>query len=544
MDSFGPRKPRNFSRNRRPSSTGNAGGFGGGSRNSGGDRAGFGGDTYTPDRGRRPFSRPRSGGSEGGDRPYTPRRDTPSTFGGNDSSFGGSSTNNSNSGSGSYGPRKPSYGSSRGSSSGSSFGGGSRGSSGGSSFGGGRSYGGSGRSFGGGSRGGFSRGGGRGGRSFGGGGGRGRGGNVDISSFIRKAQEQALEHTPVEYVTKHTFVDFGFVDQLTKNIVAKGYINPTPIQDQIIKPIMEGRDAIGLANTGTGKTAAFLLPILNKTFIDKTQKTIILVPVRELADQISKELQTFAPGMGIFYTLCIGGASISMQMQSLRKNPHIVIATPGRLRDLVNRRAIDLTKFKNVVLDEVDRMFDMGFSEDITFLIGLLPKEGRQSLFFSATLPSAIRRLAEQHLVNPVQVSVKTQDVSVNVQQETMSVQGPKKVEALIDILKKPEFEKVLVFVQTKRGAESLLMRMEDAQIEAESIHGDKTQAKRLSALRAFKENKVKVLIATDVAARGLDIPNVTHVINFDKPNSYEDYIHRIGRTGRGTNKGIAITFV
>lgn len=413
-------------------------------------------------------------------------------------------------------------------------------SSGGRRFGGGNDRGSSGerRSFGGGGYG-RSSGGRR--RGFGGGRGRGRS-TVDISQFIRKAQEQAA--MPVEtYETKHTFKDFNFLPTLQMNIEAKGYSNPTPIQDQVIKSILEGKDVVGLANTGTGKTAAFLLPLIQKIAKQGHGRVLVIVPVRELADQIRNEFITFAKGMNVHSTIVIGGAGIHKQIELLRRKPQFVIGTPGRLKDLFERRALDLIQFDHVVLDEVDRMFDMGFAEDVSFLLSKV-QEKRQSLFFSATMPAEIQRLADTHLKDPVKISVKTREITANVQQEIVTATNHNKFEKLLELLQSNELEKVLIFCETKRGTETLMRHLDDNGVDSVTIHGDKTQAKRQQALRLFKENKVKIMIATDVAARGLDIPNVTHVINYDKPQSYEDYIHRIGRTGRGNQQGVAMTFI
>lgn len=394
----------------------------------------------------------------------------------------------------------------------------------------------------GGSRFGGRRGGGR-SRSGGGRGGRFGGGNVDISSFVRRAQQDAIDVPVVVYTPKNTFKDFGFVVPLEKNIIRRQYAAPTPIQDQAIPAVMEGRDVVGLANTGTGKTAAFLLPLMNKLFLNSREQAIIIVPVRELADQILKEFDEFAQGIHMSAALCIGGTSIGKQIQMLRRNPQIVVGTPGRIKDLFERRVLNLSGFSTIILDEVDRMFDMGFSEDIGFILSKLP-EKRQSLFFSATMPGPIKKLADTFLNNPVEISVKTRETAANVAQETVHVPSFKKIETIVEMLKKPEFEKVLIFVKTKHGTEDLRGALERQQVYAETIHGDKPQSKRLFALKLFRDNKIKVLIATDVAARGLDIKDVTHVINYDKPGSYDDYVHRIGRTGRGDKKGTAITFI
>jgi len=406
---------------------------------------------------------------------------------------------------------------------------------------------GSGSSFGGGRRsGGF----GGGGRRFGGGSGGGnRGGgrrfspSVDISQFVRRSQEESQGPKVVHEIKHKLFSEFPISAELLRNIEAKGFTGPTPIQDQSIPLMLEGKDVIGLANTGTGKTAAFLIPLIEKLTKDRTQHILVIVPVRELADQIYDEWLSLTKNMRLYAALCIGGASIGRQMSDLRQNPHIIIGTPGRLKDLYERRVLPLEKCGNVVLDEVDRMFDMGFSEDIRYLLSKLPVE-RQSLFFSATMPPEIKRLAETFLKSPTTISVKTQDSAENVDQQLVRATAYEKFDKLKEMLNSEGFNKVLIFTKTKHGTEHLKDQLVAVGIRAESIHGDKTQGRRQQALNAFKQDKVQALIATDVAARGLDIKNVSHVINFDKPSTYEDYIHRIGRTGRGDKKGTAITFV
>jgi len=406
------------------------------------------------------------------------------------------------------------------------------------SSGGGRRFGGNGGGFGGRrGGGGFRRGG------FGGGRSRHAAPVVDISQFVRRSQEESKGEKKVHVIKHQSFREFGLSEQLIQNIEVKGFTTPTPIQDQSIEHMMEGRDVIGLANTGTGKTAAFLIPLIEKLLKDSTQHILVIVPVRELADQIFEEWMSLTRNMRLYATLCIGGASIGKQIAQLKRNPHIIIGTPGRLKDLYERGMIPMNKYANVVLDEVDRMFDMGFSEDIRFLLGQLPEQ-RQSLFFSATMPPEIQRLAETFLQSPVTISVKTQDSAANVDQQVIRVPAFEKFEKLKELMQSEGFDKVLIFTRTKHGTEHLKDQLVAAGVKAESIHGDKTQSRRQSALRAFKENRVQALIATDVAARGLDIKNVSHVINYDKPATYEDYIHRIGRTGRGDKKGVAITFV
>lgn len=368
-----------------------------------------------------------------------------------------------------------------------------------------------------------------------------QGDKIDVSRFICKVKEVTKE---TEYTPQNKFSDFKVNSCLKNNIAQRGYIDPMPIQDQAIPYILEGKDLVGIANTGMGKTAAMLIPLIDKVFNNRMERVIIITPTRELAFQIEDEFRQFARSMGLWSVVCIGGVNIGRQIMNLRRNPHFVIGTPGRLKDLIERRILDLSRFRNVVLDEVDRMFDMGFYQEIKRLLDQLPKE-RQSLFFSATVPDAIKNLINDFLRNPVTVSVKFRETAANVEQDIVRVNGyAKKIEVLHELLIKKEFSKVLIFGKTKIGVEKLSRALYERGFKAESIHGDKNQHKRQKALNSFKLNFVDILVATDVAARGLDIPNVSHVINFDLPNTYDDYVHRIGRTGRANQKGQALTFV
>jgi ATP-dependent RNA helicase RhlE len=375
----------------------------------------------------------------------------------------------------------------------------------------------------------------------------GRGGKgeskIDINAFIeRNARKASSAPAPVAEI-KHKFTDFGFVEELTANLAKRDYVIPTPIQDQAIEPIMAGRDMIGLANTGTGKTAAFLLPLINKIYSDRSQKVLIIAPTRELALQIEDELRKFSWGMKIFYTSCVGGLPIGKQIGSLRMRQDFVIGTPGRLKDLANRGFINFASFNNIVLDEVDRMLDMGFVDEIRYFLSQLPAE-RQSLFFSATMPEKIARLTESFAKNPVTVKVSSGETAVNVHQEVIKAGRFEKKAKLHELLAQVGMDKVLIFSETKRDVEKLAVELIESGFKAESIHGDKRQGQRQKALRDFKDERIKILVATDVAARGLDIKDVSHVINYTTPKTYDDYIHRIGRTGRGHSKGIALTFV
>lgn len=362
---------------------------------------------------------------------------------------------------------------------------------------------------------------------------------IDKSLFVNKT----VQETTVQHEIKHGFSDFLISDQIKRNIQEKGYTIPTPIQDQVIPLVLQEKDVVGIANTGTGKTGAFLIPIINKIFYNKSSRVLIVAPTRELAVQIQDECKELAWGMDIFTALVIGGASMSAQLGMIKRNPNIIIGTPGRLKDLVTRGKLNLTNINNVVLDEVDRMMDMGFINDIKFLLAKIPVS-RQSLFFSATIPEQCRPLMQIFLKNPVTVSVKVRDTAQSVEQDIIKINGRNKMEVLHDLLSKSELKKVLVFGRTKWGINKLAKVLTQKGLVVGAIHGNKTQGQRQRALDMFKKGFIKVLLATDVASRGLDIDDVTHVINYDQPASYEDYIHRIGRTGRANKKGIALTFV
>lgn len=368
-----------------------------------------------------------------------------------------------------------------------------------------------------------------------------RGEHIDISKFVKKN----IVRKEAEIVEiKHAFSDFALCKPLQENLKQRNYLAPTPIQDQSIDHIIAGRDIIGLANTGTGKTAAFLLPLINKVFLDPTQKVLIITPTRELAFQIEEELRKFSWGMRIFFACCVGGAPIHKQMGNLRRYPNFVIGTPGRLNDLIDRGYIKLPEFNNIVLDEVDRMLDMGFINVITEMLKVMPEQ-RQSLFFSATLPIKIRGFIGQFLKNPVTIEVKTGDTSENVDQDVVRYESEAtKFNSLSNLLKEPEFSRVLIFAETKMEVERLTSSLLVSGFKAESIHSNKNQSQRSRTLSQFKTGAINIMVATDVAARGLDIKEVSHVINYTIPQTYNDYVHRIGRTGRGDSLGKALTFV
>ncbi|RJQ26527.1 DEAD/DEAH box helicase [Candidatus Parcubacteria bacterium] len=347
------------------------------------------------------------------------------------------------------------------------------------------------------------------------------------------------------FVAKNRFEDFEISEQIKKNILVKKYLSPTPIQDQSIPVILSGKDIIGIANTGTGKTAAFLIPLIDKVVKNKVEKVLIIAPTRELALQIDSELRQLSYGLGIRSALCIGGVSINRQRNDLRQSPNFVIGTPGRIKDLINKKSLHMFQFNNVVLDEADRMVDIGFIQEIKNFILLLPRV-RQSMFFSATVSGKVKEILQTFVSNnAVTVSVKLQEVTDNIDQSIVKVQNKgRKLDQLHELLIKEGFDKVLIFGRTKWGIQKLSDELVKRGFKAGAIHGNKRQNQRQKTLDQFKRSEIRILLATDVASRGLDIENVTHVINYDMPMSYEDYVHRIGRTGRANKKGIALTFV
>ncbi len=362
---------------------------------------------------------------------------------------------------------------------------------------------------------------------------------IDFAKFVKKAEK--VEE--VKYAAKHKFADFPFVEQLQKNIAKKGFVNPTPIQDQSIMTVLGGRDFFGLANTGTGKTGAFILPLIDRVSRDKKQKVLIMAPTRELAQQIEVEFRDLSAWLQIFSVSVVGGMPINRQISEIRRGVNFVIGTPGRITDLVKQKALDLSTFSTVVLDEADRMLDMGFRDDMTFILGKCATP-RQTLFFSATLSPEIKKMTEMYLKDPLFVSVVTGNTSKNVDQDVVRAKKDDKLNTLHDILIKEGSDKVLIFRETKRSVDQLEKELRALGFKVAGIHGDKRNRERMRMLESFKKNETKILIATDVAARGLDIPNVTHVINYDIPNDYDTYVHRIGRTGRADKKGIALTFI
>lgn len=344
------------------------------------------------------------------------------------------------------------------------------------------------------------------------------------------------------------FQDLKLIEPLLRNVRAEGYTEPTPIQAQAIPHVLAGKDLIGCAQTGTGKTAAFALPILQRLATHaQSQKrgvrVLVLSPTRELATQIGDSFATYGRQTGLKHIVIFGGVGQQPQVQAVRQNPDILVATPGRLLDLMHQGIIRLNTIEIFVLDEADRMLDMGFIHDVRRIINALPAR-RQNLLFSATMPEAIQELAGRMLTNPVYVEVTPQATTVEkIQQSVFFVEKKDKRALLEHLLEDQTIRRALVFTRTKHGANKLVQQLDRARIQAEAIHGNKSQSAREKALANFKSGKIRVLVATDIAARGLDVDDVTHVINYDLPNEPESYVHRIGRTARAGASGIAYSF-
>jgi ATP-dependent RNA helicase RhlE len=348
----------------------------------------------------------------------------------------------------------------------------------------------------------------------------------------------------------NNFSELGLAAPIARALADEKYVTPTPIQSQAIPPVMQGRDLVGIAQTGTGKTAAFALPILHHLAKNpgrlerKSARVLVLSPTRELSGQINDSFRTYGRHLRLSTTLAIGGVSIGKQVKALSNGVDILVATPGRLLDLVNQNAFRLDRIEIFVLDEADRMLDMGFIGDIRKIAAKVPAK-RQTLFFSATMPDEIEHLVSQFLKEPVRVAVtpvaKTAD---KVEQRAILIEKAGKNDLLAELLKSEPVDRALVITRTKHGADKVVKSLEKAGIAAQAIHGNKSQNQRERALGMFRSGKVRVLIATDIAARGIDVDGVSHVFNFDVPNVPESYVHRIGRTARAGAEGIAISFV
>ncbi|MEN8203935.1 MAG: DEAD/DEAH box helicase [Bacteroidota bacterium] len=366
---------------------------------------------------------------------------------------------------------------------------------------------------------------------------------LDPSLLVKEA-----DYTVVEKVFRSDRLvqDLPIQAKLRQTLDKKGYKRPTEIQDRTLESLLQGRDLLGIAQTGTGKTGAFLVPIIEQLLQKRVNPyALVVVPTRELALQVEEEFKSMSKGLGLYSACFIGGTNINRDLQTLRRNSHVVIATPGRLLDLTDRKAINLGKFKTLVLDEFDRMLDMGFIRDVNRILEGM-QDRKQTMLFSATLDKSQQSMINSILKNPVTVKVSSGNISGDgIDQEVIRLEpGEDKFKVLHHMLSQDEFKKVLLFEETKHRVSRLCMKLNKAGVRAEQIHGNKSQNARQNALKAFKQGRVQVLVATDVASRGLDVSDVSHVINYQVPQTHDSYIHRIGRTGRAGKVGKAYTFV
>jgi len=366
--------------------------------------------------------------------------------------------------------------------------------------------------------------------------------SLNPNLFIKKAEMQEEK----KYKSSQLIQDLPVNQRIIANLLKKGYKTPTEIQDKTIEALLSGRNLMGLAQTGTGKTGAFLIPIINNLLEQKPMFQVLIVsPTRELAMQIDSEFKSIANGLNLSSTCLIGGTSVQRDVNNLRRPSHIIIGTPGRIADMVRQRALNLPKFNILVLDEFDRLLDMGFSIEIQKLVDGMNNR-KQTILFSATEEKGQKQLIANLLDNPFEVRVRAENVSADtIDQDIVRVKdGQNKMDVLVSMVRDKSFEKVLVFAETKRWVTRICRDLRSAGIKADEIHGNKSQNYRINALDSFKNKKIQVLVATDVAARGLDISNVSHVINYQQPKNMDSYIHRIGRTGRAGESGKAFTFI
>jgi superfamily II DNA/RNA helicase len=347
----------------------------------------------------------------------------------------------------------------------------------------------------------------------------------------------------VQYEPQHRFADFAIDTRLKKTIAAMGIETPSPIQDKVIPVILDGKDVVGIAETGTGKTAAFLIPLIELKKQNVKAPTLILTPTRELAIQVDAELQKLSKNFRFYSTVCVGGTSLGPQIRGLRRPNQFIIGTPGRIKDLIDRDVLRTNNITSVVLDEADRRLDMGFIHDMRTILATLPEQ-RHTLFFSATMDDKAASLVNEFMVDPITISVKKKDVTNSIEQDVVPYKHAAKFDTLLSLLKQEDSKRVIIFGAMKHSVEKLGKELQQHDITAESIHGNKNHGQRQRALNRFKSGNAQVLVATDVAARGIHVDNVSHVINYDLPNTFADYVHRIGRTGRGSNRGKALTFI
>ena len=345
------------------------------------------------------------------------------------------------------------------------------------------------------------------------------------------------------------FETLGLSNELLRAVKAEGYTTPTPVQELCIPPLLEGKDVLGVAQTGTGKTAAFALPVLQVMSRSRPQgkryiRALVLSPTRELAAQIDERFSAYSEHLDLRHKVIFGGVKQNPQVRALEKGLDILVATPGRLLDLIGQGFIDLGRVEFFVLDEADQMLDMGFIRDIRKVLKLLPKR-RQNLLFSATMPKSIAELAESFLRDAIMVDVSPEEVTVDrIEQKIMFVRKADKRRILVKIIKGEKVEKGIVFTRTKHGANRLVKQLDQSGVNAAAIHGNKSQSARTKALASFKAGHTRILVATDIASRGIDVDGITHVFNYDLPNEPESYVHRIGRTARASKSGMAMTFI
>ncbi len=365
---------------------------------------------------------------------------------------------------------------------------------------------------------------------------------LDPSLFINKG---VLSDTK-EYVSERVYENMPIDSKLKATLKNKGFEKPTEIQDKTLESILDNRDVLGIAQTGTGKTGAFLIPIINQLLNEKRNPfALVVVPTRELALQVQDEFKSMTKGLGLFSFCFIGGTNINKDLQLLRRSSHIVIGTPGRILDLVNRKALDLRGFNTLILDEFDRMLDMGFVHDVKKIIYDMQRR-KHTLLFSATVNKNQKEMINKILNNYVTVKLSSgESTGDNIDQDIITIgEDDDKFKILKEMLLRNDFEKVLVFEETKHKVNRLCSKLNKVGIKSDQIQGNKSQNARQRALNAFKDGKIKVLVATDVAARGIDVNDITHVINYQRPLTFDTYIHRIGRTGRAGKIGKAYTFI
>jgi ATP-dependent RNA helicase RhlE len=366
---------------------------------------------------------------------------------------------------------------------------------------------------------------------------------LDPSLLVKEADHSVVEKV---FRSDRMVKELPIDSKLKQALQVKGYERPTEIQDRTLETLLEGKDLLGIAQTGTGKTGAFLIPIIEQLLHKRVNPyALVVVPTRELALQVEEEFKSMSRGLGLYSACFIGGTNINRDLQNLRRSTHVVIATPGRLLDLTDRRAIDLGKFNTLVLDEFDRMLDMGFIKDVNRILDGM-KQRNHTMLFSATLDKSQQSMINNILTNHVTVKVNNGNSSADaIEQEVIKLKpGEDKFRVLQDMLTQNEFKKVLLFEETKHRVSRLCIKLNKAGFQADQIHGNKSQNARQNALKAFKQGRVQVLVATDVASRGLDVSDVSHVINYQVPQTHDSYIHRIGRTGRAGKVGKAYTFV